>query len=78
MTLPIIAINPSHNSSIAVYYKNKINIIELERFLNYKNSGMAQYMCPKNHDLLFLAEYIPNFIREKLNIDKFENCYYLN
>ena len=69
----------SHNAAYVVEEGGKILLVlEVERFLNYKNSGMAQYMCPKNHDLLFLAEYIPNFIREKLNIDKFENCYYLN
>lgn len=74
-----IAFYGSHNSAYVVEDKGEIVLVlEVERFLNYKNSGMAQYQCPKNSDLLFLAEYIPNYIKQKLNIDKFENCYFMN
>lgn len=69
----------SHNSTYVVEDKGEILLIlEVERFLNYKNSGMAQYMVPKNSILLYLAEYIPNYIKNKLKIDKFETCYYMN
>lgn len=69
----------SHNATYVVEQDGKILLVlEVERFLNYKNSGMAQYQCPKNSDLLFLAEYIPQFIMNKLNITEFENCYFLN
>ena len=74
-----IAFYGSHNSAYVVEENGKIlTVLEVERFLNYKNSGMAQYMCPKNADLLFLSEYIPNFLKKKFNIDKFENCYCMN
>ena len=69
----------SHNASYVVEENGEILLIlELERFLNYKNSGLAQYKCPKTDDILFFAEYIPKWIMNKLNIAEFENCYYLN
>jgi len=71
----------SHNSSYAVEQDGKIRLVlEVERILNYKNSGMAQYMCPKNSDLFFLAKYIPNYIKKYLDIDidEYENLYLLN
>lgn len=69
----------SHNSTYVVEEGGKILLVlELERLLNYKNSGLAQYMVPRSSSILFLAEYIPKYIKQKLNIDKFENCYYMN
>lgn len=69
----------SHNAAYVVEENGKILLVlELERFLNYKNSGIAQYKCPKTEDLLFFAEYIPKWICNKLGIKEFENCYYLN
>lgn len=69
----------SHNAAYVVEENGEILLVlELERFLNYKNSGLAQYRCPKTEDLLFYAEYIPKWIMNKLGIKEFENCYYLN
>jgi len=69
----------SHNASYVVEDKGEILLVlELERFLNYKNSGLAQYKCPRVNSLLFYSEYIPKWIMKKLNIDGFDNCYYLN
>jgi carbamoyltransferase len=69
----------SHNAAYVVEENREILLVlEVERFLNYKNSGMAQYLCPKVPDLVFLSHYIPQFIMNKLNITEFENCYYLN
>jgi carbamoyltransferase len=69
----------SHNAAYVVEENGEILLVlELERFLNYKNSGLAQYKCPKTSDLLFLAEFIPQWIMKKLNIKEFNNCYYLN
>jgi len=77
--MPNISFYGSHNSTYVVEDKGKILLVlEVERFLNYKNSGMAQYLCPKVTDLLFLSKYIPQFIMNKLGIKEFENCYYLN
>jgi carbamoyltransferase len=69
----------SHNSAYVVEKNGEILLVlEVERFLNYKNSGLAQYLVPKVPDLLFLAEYIPQFIMNKYGIEEFDNCYYLN
>jgi carbamoyltransferase len=74
-----ISLYGSHNAAYVVEKDGEIVLVlELERFLNYKNSGMAQYLCPKVSDLLFLSHYIPQFIMKKLNIDKFDTCYLLN
>lgn len=69
----------SHNATYVVEKNGEILLVlEVERFLNYKNSGLAQYLVPKVPDLLFLAEYIPKFIMDKYGIKEFDNCYYLN
>ena len=69
-----IAFYGSHNSAYVVEEGGKILLVlEVERFLNYKNSGLAQYMCPKPLDILFFAQYIPEFIMKHLNISEFEN-----
>lgn len=74
-----IAFYGSHNATYVVEDGGKILLVlEVERFLNYKNSGMAQYMCPKVLDLYFLAKYIPEYIMKLLNINEFENCYAMN
>lgn len=69
----------SHNATYVVEENGEILIVlEVERFLNYKNSGMAQYQCPKNSDLIFLSEYIPDYLKRTLNIKEFDTCYHLN
>jgi len=69
----------SHNASYVVEKDKEILLVlEIERFLNYKNSGMAQYACPNMKNLLFFSKMIPEFIMEYLEIDEFENCYFLN
>lgn len=69
----------SHNAAYVVEENGEILLVlEVERFLNYKNSGMAQYLCPKVPDLIYLSKYIPQFIMDKLGIKEFENCYYIN
>jgi len=69
----------SHNAAYVVEEDGKILLVlEVERFLNFKNSGLAQYLCPKYNDIVFFAKFIPKFIMEKLNISEFENCYFLN
>jgi len=69
----------SHNAAYVVEENGEILLVlEVERFLNYKNSGMAQYLCPKVPDLIYLSKYIPQFIMNKLGINEFENCYFIN
>jgi len=39
----IVSIYGSHNAAIAFYYKGKIDVYEVERYVGYKNSGLSQY-----------------------------------
>ena len=69
----------SHNAAYVVEKDGEIlTVLEVERFLNYKNSGVAQYRCPKVEDIYFIAKYIPRFLMKKYNIEEFDNCFYLN
>lgn len=69
----------SHNAAYVVEENGEILLVlEVERFLNYKNSGIAQYKCPKVSDLIFLSHYIPQYIMKKLNIEEFDTCYLMN
>lgn len=69
----------SHNAAYVVEKDGEIKLVlEVERFLNYKNSGMAQYACPNTRNLLFFSKLIPEFIMNELGIGEFENCYFLN
>jgi len=67
----------SHNSAVAVEQDGKlICVIEVERFLNVKNAGYAQYLV--SHTRPFLLKEICKWIEKKYGISEFENCYYLN
>jgi len=69
----------SHNSAYAIENNGKIELIlEVERFLNYKNSGIAQYKTAKVEDIVFLSKLIPKYLIELTGIDKFDTCYALN
>jgi len=69
----------SHNATYVIERDGKIELIlELERFLNFKNSGLAQYKCPKYNDIIFLSKFVPQFIKEYLKIDEYDICYSLN
>jgi hypothetical protein len=47
----------SHNSSITIEKDGKIlEVIEIERFLNQKNAGYAQYLI--SYSRKFLIKYI--------------------
>jgi carbamoyltransferase len=67
----------SHNSTVVVEDNGKILcVIEVERFLNVKNAGYAQYLV--SHTRPFLLKEICNWIEKKYGISEYENCYYLN
>ena len=74
-----IAFYGSHNASYVVENNGEIlAIVEVERLLNLKNSGLAQYLPPKTTDIIYLSKFIPQFLINKYNITEFENCFYLN
>ncbi len=74
-----ISLYGSHNAAFVVEDKGKILLVlELERLLNYKNSGLAQYRTPKAHDIVYYTKYIIEYISKYLGITEYDNCYYIN
>ncbi|MCK9417581.1 hypothetical protein M0Q97_13145, partial [Candidatus Dojkabacteria bacterium] len=72
-----IAFYGSHNASIVVEQHGRIiTVIEIERFLNLKNSGYSQYAVCKTRQHL-LTEIL-NWIKRTYNITEFENCITMN
>ncbi len=70
----------SHNAAIAIEQDGKIiSVIEFERFVGYKNTGVAQYKVIKHKsykDLSQLIKYALQFVKEEYGIEHFENCVY--
>lgn len=70
----------SHNAAIAIEQNGKIiSVIEFERFVGYKNTGVAQYKVVKHKsykDLSQLLKYALQFVKEEYGIEHFENCIY--
>jgi carbamoyltransferase len=68
-----IAFTGSHNSTFVVENEGKILLVlETERFLNYKNSGLFRYKIPDNPLLVF--ESIMEYIKKYTGFEYFENC----
>jgi len=67
----------SHNSAVVVE-KNKeiLCVIEIERFINIKNSGYGQYLTAGTR--FFLIKKVLQYIKEKYSISRFNTCYYSN
>ena len=69
-----IAFTGSHNSTFVVENKGKILLVlELERFLSYKNSGLTKYKIPEYPFLII--EQVLNYIAKHTGISFFENCF---
>lgn len=69
----------SHNGAYAVEKDGKIDLVlEVERFINYKNAGIAQYKTPVAENILFYAKSIPEFLLNKYGISEFDTCYFQN
>lgn len=67
----------SHNAAVVVEDEGKIlTVIEIERFLNKKNQGYAQYLTCNTRR--FLIKEIMKFIESEYGISEFETCYFLN
>jgi carbamoyltransferase len=67
----------SHNAAIVVEKDNKIlTVIEIERFLNQKNQGYAQYLICNTRG--FLIKEILKYIESEYGISEYETCYFLN
>lgn len=69
----------SHNGTYVVEENGEILLVlELERFMTYKNMGLAQYKTPNDKHILHIAKLVPQFIMRHLGITEFETCYYQN
>ena len=69
-----ISFTGSHNSTFVVEDQGKILLVlETERFLGYKNSGLTQYKLPENP--IFVFEQIINYIKKTTGIEFFDNCF---
>jgi len=70
-----ISYHGSHNGAIVVENEGEILcVIEFERFMNYKNVGMAQYKVPRY--IVMSLEQILDWIKKEYAIEEFENCYF--
>jgi hypothetical protein len=70
-----ISIHGSHNGAIVIEDKGEILcVVEFERFLNYKNVGLAQYKTPRY--IMICLEEILKWVEKEYNISEFENCYF--
>lgn len=71
-----IAIHGSHNASICVASESSIlEFIDLERYLNAKNIGLAQYLTPVEHQIVPICENISKQILKKYNRNTFDKKY---
>ena len=69
-----IAFTGSHNSTFVVENDGKILLVlETERFLNYKNSGLFRYKLPETP--VYIFESILKYIKNYTGFDYFENCF---
>lgn len=65
----------SHNATLVVENEGKILcVIEVERFSNSKNCGIAQYK-PARHIITTLDQVL-NFIEREYGISEYETCFY--
>ena len=53
----------SHNAALVIEKEGEIILVlEIERFLNYKNSGVAQYKTVRATFLHPIVEYLTDYI----------------
>jgi predicted NodU family carbamoyl transferase len=70
-----ISFHGSHNGALVIEDKGEILcVIEVERFLNYKNVGIAQYKVPRYIEISLLE--ILKWVEKEYGISEFENCYF--
>jgi carbamoyltransferase len=68
-----ISIHGSHNAAIAFNMNNNFYVVEVERFIGYKNSGLSQYKSIPYADIII--KQIIDFIQSKYDISIFDKCY---
>ncbi len=69
----------SHNAAYAISKDGIIiEVLEIERLVNEKNSGIAQYKTVKADDILSLSNYFAEYIKNKFGIESFDRCFHQN
>jgi len=72
-----VAIYGSHNATVAVEVDGEIKLVlELERLINEKNQGLAQYNTYKPDDILWYSKYLAQYICKKFNVKQFDHCFH--
>lgn len=67
----------SHNAAFTIADDEKIlEVLEVERFLNMKNIGIAQYKT--NQDILAIVPRIAKYFQDKYGVKEFDNVIHLN
>ena len=67
----------SHNAAFTVADKGEIlEVLEVERFINSKNIGIAQYKT--NQDILGIIPRVVEYFCNKYGVKEFENVIHLN
>ena len=61
----ILSLYGSHNAAVAMYYKDQYYVVEVERWLNIKNSGLTGYLPTRNPQLVF--DEIVDWLLSKTN-----------
>lgn len=67
-----ISIHGSHNAAIAFNIDDKFYVVEIERFIGYKNSGLAQYKSIPYADVII--KQVIDFIKSRYSIKEFDKC----
>lgn len=74
-----IAVYGSHNASIVVEDKGEILlVVEVERFFNYKNSGLTQYKTVKADFIFEFTKHLIEYVKSYTGFDSFDKCYFMN
>jgi len=69
----------SHNAAYAISKNGVIiEVIEIERLINSKNNGIAQYRTFKPTDILFYSKYMGRYLTRRYGIDQFDRCFHQN
>tara|TARA_X000001382_G_scaffold3950_1_gene3849 strand:+ start:1736 stop:3364 length:1629 start_codon:yes stop_codon:yes gene_type:complete len=69
----------SHNGAFAVSKDGKIvEVLEIERLINEKNCGIAQYKTVKPADILYFSKYFGSYLTQRYGIEKFDRCFHQN
>ena len=81
----VLAFYGSHNGSVVIAQGKKIlEVIEFERFWNYKNSGLTAYKTPRQSLIYIYVDHLKKYLSKQYGANHFrmvlaqENCININ